>query len=31
MLDDFMYYTLPQFLSNFQLLACIYKQSHKTV
>ena len=30
MLDVFMYYTLPQFLSNsfkiFQLLACIYKQ-----
>ena len=33
MLDVFMYYTLPQFLSNsfkiFQLLACIYKQSRK--
>ena len=35
MLDAIMYYTLPQFLSNsfkiFQLLACIYKQSRKTV
>ena len=34
MLDVFMYYTLPQFLSIsfkiFQLLACIYKQSQKT-
>ena len=33
MLDVFMYYTLPQFLSNsfkiFQLSACIYKQSQK--
>ena len=35
MLDVYMYYTLPQFLSNsfkiFQLLACIYKQSQKTM
>ena len=33
MLDVFMYYTLPQFLSYsfkiFQLLACIYKHSQK--
>ena len=32
-LDDFIDYTLPQFLLNsfriFQLLACIYKQSRK--
>ena len=35
MLHVFMYYTLPQFLSNafkiFQLLVCFYKQSRKTV
>ena len=36
MLDVFMYYTLPQFISNsfkiFQLLACIYKHAEpKTV
>ena len=33
MLNVFVYYTLPQFLSNsfkiFQLLACFYKQSRK--
>ena len=35
MLDVFMYYTLPQFLSIsfkiFQLIACIYKQSQNCV